>query len=269
MIAPQQFELPGTSRAMPVPKAVHCRYFWTTPEVKILREHYQSGGIAACMKLLPGRSEPAIYNKAQALGLQTKAKAPRRGAPYPLCPVIDAEITRIYLAGVKRGDLPRLAVQLVRPCWWIKRRAQNLGLATPRIRPEDWTPAEVDILEEHAHRSTLAIARRLRQAGYQRSCTAIAVQISRRGFDRTDPDNWTARQLAILCGVTPNVVCRWIDSHGLPAKRRGTQRTEAQGGDQWWISRARLKRWMADKAQMIDLRRVDKYWFFDLVFGRK
>jgi hypothetical protein len=263
---PLQGDLPGMRRQKPEPK-VNGRTFWTTPEVAILRAHYSQLGAPGLRAQLPRRSDASIYNKANELGLAQPPKKPRRLNSYPHCPLIDAEITSAYLAGLRRGEVQKLAERYDRPRWWIKRRAGELGMATQRIMPPDWTDAELDILQDYAHLTLPAICRRLRRAGYQRSVNAIAIKIQRSGYDRTDPDHWSARQLAGLFGVTPWVVGRWIDDNGLPAKRRGTQRTEAQGGDQYWIARAPLRRWIADKAQLIDLRRVDKFWFFDLVFG--
>lgn len=255
----QQLDLPTTRRrAQPAPIT---KREWTCPEIAILRHHYPIGGVQACRALLPQRSEVAIGVKAHREGLGQPLEKPRRRAPYESTDALDAEITRIYREGIKRGQMQRFAEQHRRPAWWIKIRAAKLGVSTPRVRPLDWSKEELDIVEANAHRCSATIARRLRSAGYQRTIVAISVIISRRQFDRTDPNRWSANHLATLFGVDPSVVRRWIERHALPAKR-------APGiGTAQIIERAQLKRWLADKAQLIDLRRVDKYWFFDLVFG--
>lgn len=89
----------------------------------------------------------------------------------------------------------------------------------------------------------------------------------RLGCDTADPDHFTAGQLAVLLGVDGKTVTRWIKVENLPGKKRGTARTEAQGGDMWWIARKNLKTWIGSHAQLIDLRKVDRFWFIDFAFG--
>ena len=71
-----------------------------------------------------------------------------------------------------------------------------------------------------------------------------------------------------MFGVDGKTVTRWIACEDLPARRRGTARTAAQGGDEWEIERRKLRAWIRDHAQLVDLRKVDRYWFIDLAFGR-
>ncbi|UYO55191.1 hypothetical protein [Rhodopseudomonas palustris] len=54
---------------------------WTDAEDAVLREHYRSGGVAACAALLSGRSQNSIYARADVLGLsRSQAPALRRSA---------------------------------------------------------------------------------------------------------------------------------------------------------------------------------------------
>lgn len=46
------------------------RQEWIEPELRILRQHYRSGGPRRCAELLPWRSESAIVGRARRLGLQ-------------------------------------------------------------------------------------------------------------------------------------------------------------------------------------------------------
>lgn len=67
-------------------------------------------------------------------------------------------------------------------------------------------------------------------------------------------------------GVDAKVVTGWITKGWLKAQRRGTDRTEAQGGDQWWIHRRDVRTFIIQNAAAVDLRKiVDKEWFVDLL----
>lgn len=245
------------------------RYYWSTAEERTLREHYGApGGPARCAELL-GRSVLAVYAHAQKLGLRGVHYVPSgRGARrYRLEPWIDAEIRRVYLERPSRDAIRTLAARVCRPRWWVIKRAIALGLTVPRFKEPAWSAKEIELLRALAHHLPEVIARKFRKAGYRRSPSAIVVQRKRLQLDLRDPDHFTGRQLAALMGVDEITVRRWIRHEGLPADRRGTKRVAAQGGDMYWISRRDLRGWIARHAQLIDLRKVDRFWFIDLAFG--
>lgn len=108
------------------------------------------------------------------------------------------------------------------------------------------------------------------EAGFERSDTACVVRMKRLGIARggDGSDAWSATALAKLMGVDSSTVTkRWIALEGLPAKKRGTERTAVQGGDEWLITRSGLRTWLKDHAQCIDLRKVDKFFFWSVVFN--
>jgi len=51
----------------------------------------------------------------------------------------------------------------------------------------------------------------------------------------------------------------------LRATRRGTDRTEAQGSDTYWITHPAVRDFVLRYPDEIDLARVEKIWFVDLV----
>jgi hypothetical protein len=51
----------------------------------------------------------------------------------------------------------------------------------------------------------------------------------------------------------------------LHATRRGTDRTEAQGGDSYWITHKAVRDFVLRCPDEIDLAKVEKMWFLDLV----
>lgn len=242
------------------------RYFWTTAEEQILREHYPRGGLTACLPLLPNRSHAAIYVHAHSLGLHYKpAQAGRPRQKYFLDTFIETAIRDVYENHPEKNAVNDLARRWGRPRWWIARQARNLGLVVPRLKEPPWSPQEDALLHEIAHRHPEAIARAFRARGWRRSATAIVVRRKRLELDTTDPDHYTANTLARLMGVDAKVVTYWIGVYGLPAVRRGTERLPQQGGDQWWIARIALRRWIGANPERIDLRKVDRLWFIELL----
>lgn len=239
---------------------------WTGREEMILKRVYPAGGLQAAREALPDRSVSAIYQRAGVLQLRSPHK--RTGVPrqrYQTSEFIDAAIRRAYQVTPDKGTVARLAQTLMRPRWWVSKRATKLGLVVPRFKESPWTPAELDIVQAHAHRSPATLRRTLQRHGFTRTETAIVVKLKRLGADRTDPDHYTATGLADLMGVDVKTVTRWIETLGLVARRRGTDRTEQQGGDQWWIHRRDVRQFIIDNAAAVDLRKVDRTWFIDLL----
>ncbi|MBA4751449.1 MAG: hypothetical protein H2055_04365 [Sphingopyxis sp.] len=244
-----------------------ARRFWTTREEKLLREYYPQGGVGASLVHLPGRSAAAIYNHAAVLDLQAPAtqKQDLRRQRWKSSEQIDAVIRRIYQRTPGKGDIKDLAFAVGRPRWWVTKRATRLGLVTPRFKEPAWTDVERDIVRDNFHRSPKSIQRMLKRAGYERTETAIMVMGKRLGATREDPLHLTARGLADLMGVDPTTVAGWISRGLLKAKRRGTGRCSAQGGDQHRIHLRDVRSFIIDNAATVDIRKVDKFWFIDLV----
>jgi len=244
------------------------RYYWTTKEVAIIKEHYPSGGVASCAPLLPRRTVKAIQQQARLQGVYFGDNKPRPRQLWTTTDQIDRAIAAAYARPADRSSIKRLAANLGRPYWWIKKRAMILGLANARIadnREPLWSEAEIALLEKHACKVPDVIARIFKANGFSRSATAIVVKRQRLGCDTVDVDHYTATQLAVEFGVDSHVIARWIDRGWLKADRRGTGRVEAQGGDQWWIKRRHVRDFVAESAAIVDLRKVNKIWFIDLL----
>ncbi len=235
---------------------------WTAADEALLREHYAKGGLHAALRVLPGRSRGAIYARAERLGVRGPRFIPRAKGPlkYETSEAIDAEVRRVYEGGPSRKDVLALARKLMRPADWIYRRAGKLGLVTPRFKQPEWSPAELALLEKHAHKSVRQIQRVFYRAGSHRTENAIAIRLQREGFERQRADAWSGNQLAKLMGVSSNTVARWVRDEGLTATRMGSERIH----DAYVIRRTALRRWIASHAQHVDLRKVDRYWFIDL-----
>jgi hypothetical protein len=241
-----------------------ARRFWTGREEKILRTHYAAGGVEACLPLLPGRTAKSIYQRAGQLGLKTP-----RSVEWPKYERhttnehIDAAIRRVYQRAPEKGDIQRLAVAVQRPRAWVSKRAVALGLVVPRFKAPPWSAEENQILADRAGQHFRTIRAALSRAGFQRTETAISVQSKRLRISREthDPDVYTARTLAEMFGIDSHAVTAWVEKGWLRAKKG-----EGVTG-KWLIRRKDVRAFVVENAAAIDIRKVDKFWFVDLLAG--
>ncbi|TAM99324.1 MAG: hypothetical protein EPN45_16195 [Rhizobiaceae bacterium] len=239
--------------------------FWTGREEKILRATYPGGGVSACLAALPGRSASSIYQRAAVLGLRVSGRGGniRERQRWTSSEPIDALIRRTYQKTPSKGDISTCAATCGRPRWWVSKRAQTLGLVTPRFKEPPWTDAEIELVTENAHRSPVTLQRMLQRRGFSRTATAITVKLKRLHADRTDPHHLNANQLATVMGVDRKTVGQWISKGWLIARRRQASSLD----DFWWIHRKDIARFITDNVAVIDIRKVDKFWFVDLLAG--
>lgn len=246
------------------------RRFWTTREEKILRENYSSLGLADCLNLLPGRSASAIYSRANQLDIRKKSARDRdfRTEKWTSTDQIDAVIRRVYQGNPTKGMVLNCARILGRPRWWVSKRAVKLGLVVPRFKEPTWSDNEIEYVAENAHKSASALRRGLKARGFARSETAILVKLKRIGIPtgrNADTDHYTANQLSLLFGVDGHAVTTWIKRGWLKATKRGTARTERQGGDENKVHRKAVRAFIIDNVALIDFRKVDKFWVVDIL----
>ena len=150
---------------------------------------------------------------------------------YCFTPAIDEEIRRayyLYLEYNNRQAIAECARQLHVPRWLINRRAAVLGLA--RIKEPAWNVDEVAMLERWGHLTDAVIQRKLKVAGFQRSINAIHLKMKRLRI-KQNLDGYSAHALATAFGVDGHKITYWINRKMLMATRRGTARSECQGGD--------------------------------------
>ncbi|MER9901631.1 hypothetical protein [Mesorhizobium sp. M0130] len=240
--------------------------FWTGREEKLLRAHYPAGGVTACLAALPGRTASSIYQRAAVLGLRVpgaNGKVNERQA-WASSDAIDAIIRRAYQKTPSKNDVQACAVTCGRPRWWVSKRAAKLGLVTPRFKQAPWCEAELDLIGDNAHKAPATLRRLLKAKGFDRTETAIIVKLKRLGADRTDPHHLNANQLADVMGVDRKTIAAWIAKGWLRATRREATATD----DFWWIHRRDIRRFVIDNVAAVDLRKVEKFWFVDLLAER-
>lgn len=246
---------------------------WSPQEDQVLRTHWTVGGYEAVRDLLPRRSYSAIVTRASTLRVKAPAHVRRKPRKYRTSEHIDRMIRDGYLAANgDRNEIRRLAERVGRPRWWVSRRALDLGLRQPTKKEPPWTDAELELLESLAHHAVDVIRRKMAAKGYRRSAVAIAVKVKREGIGLRESRElagiYSATSLARLLGVDSKTITRWIEVEGLPATKAGTARSDIQGGDEWRIKAKTLRTWIGDHAARIDLRKVHRDWFIDLMMGR-
>lgn len=239
---------------------------WRTHEVAILKQHYAlHDGVRLCQQALPHRTSAAIYRKAREAGLAASNRGTlgkrfaRRWHPSE---EIDTLIREGYAHASQRGDIGRIAAKIGRPPWWVQVRAAELGVNKGLLRIKPWTAPEIEILEQMASARPLTIAAKLRAAGFDRTATAVVVQLKRRSIDTHDPDTWQARDLAQLMGVADSTVRKWCNNNGLKHKQPSGPTGHL------YITRRNLIAWLkAGNGMRVDLRKVDRHFFLELAFG--
>lgn len=192
----------------------------------------------------------------------------RKPVKWQITPLIHEQIRRVYLQGTGNNEVNRLAASLGLPRWKISRYAQRQGWLAVQRKEPDWIPREIKILETHAHLVPERIQHYLKKEGFARSLTAIVLKRKRLNFLQ-NLKGQSATSLAVCFGVDMKTVQRWILQGRLQAKKRGTARTPRQGGDMWFIMDRDIRDFILTYPEFIDLRKVDKFWFIDLLAGKR
>lgn len=102
-------------------------------------------------------------------------------------------------------------------------RALQLGCMQAITRQGDWSEAEDEILEKHAHKDVRAIQALLKRHGYSR--TLVAIQLRRKrelgGYRlaKVDAGVYSANQAGEIIGASSRCITRHIEAGRLKAKR--------------------------------------------------
>jgi hypothetical protein len=239
--------------------------YWTDEEIAILRERFPVGGYKACAPLLPERNNGAIYTKAHALGL----KGPKSGGPYRRIEVPDDVDDRIKTGwsafSGKKGEVAELAHKLGVPRHWLTVRATKLGLVQPFHKEPPWTAAELQLLKSTPLHDLQAAAKVFRTHGFSRSPTAINIKAKKAQISRRYSATLSATAAAKILGIDSKAITSCCIDGSLKATKRETRRLVQQGGHPWSIERADLRQYVIDNLYRIDLRKVDKFAFVDLL----
>lgn len=246
----------------------HDRRYWTEAEHEVLRRHFPDGGAAACLvHLPPHRTTTTVYQQAHKLGLRSNNPG---GGPKTRLDIPDDVDERIRAAWPDlqgRGAVSGLADRLGVPRWWLTKRATKLGLTVVHRKEPQWTAAEDRLMHAVPLHSPDVAARIFREHGFSRTPTAIVVRAKRLKLSRRTHSCLSGTQAARILGMDNKTVTQWCVLGELKARRRGTKRLPQQGGDVWDIEAGELRAFVIDNLARLDIRKVDKFAFVDLLVG--
>lgn len=190
-----------------------------------------------------------------------------------LTPEQEAIIKTIWGGPPKtRGELMALRAQ-----WLPKLRpleakqayhyALRRGWVTPTLDARRWTTEEDALLERYSHLSVSALARCFKRHGFSRSQTALmrrrqellggAVQA------RADNGYYSGQQAGELLGMSGKMISYVIRAGHLKATHSDLNTLT---GPMWRITAKDLRAFALEHARYLDLSKVDKYAFLDLLF---
>jgi hypothetical protein len=246
-------------------KPRHAR-FWSDAELAIMRQYFPKGGASAVMAKLPQRSRTAIYGLAHKLGLSAPGHRPgTKHARYELTAGLEARIRETWPSLAAKGATAKFAEQIDRPRWWLEKQAVKLGLSTLQRKEPPWTPAEDALMAKVPLHAPAKCSEIFREHGFSRTPTAIVVRSKRLGLKRRYKETLSGTSLAVILGVDNKTTTQWCVAGLLKATRRPSQRLPQQGGAPWSITRADARQFVIDNIASIDIRKVDKVLFVDLL----
>lgn len=244
--------------------------YWTKAEDDIIREHYAKGGYGACLPHLgKHRDRKAIYRRANLL----QVPAPRGGGSGKQRIVapegFDDKIRAFYQSGdgKKKGECNAFADAHNLPRWWVTKQAIRLGLVIAHRKEPPWTAAEDQLMRSVPLHDPNRCAEIFREHGFARSPTAIVVRCKRLDLSRRYRETLSANAISRILGVDSKYVTAEIIAGELAATKRETKRTIQQGGHPWSVTPADLRSYILKRLDRIDLRKVEKFAFIQIVAG--
>lgn len=239
--------------------------FWTDAEIQIVRENFSKrGGVDACVRQLPNRHRGTIYQMAHKLGLRAHAQ-PAERRHIECTPELEARIRARWPALIAKGATTAFAVELDVPKHWLVKHATRLGLTVQQRKEAPWTAAEDELMKKVPLHSPEAAAQMFRARGFNRTATAIVVRAKRLNLSRRYKETLSATAAARILGIDNKSVTRLCIDGTLAADKRETRRLPQQGGHPWSIRPAALRQYIIDHLASIDIRKVDKVAFVDLL----
>ncbi len=242
----------------------HSKRFWTEAEIDVVRQHFGQHGAAHCASRLPGRSMTAVYQQALKMGLsrgQQQAPKVRVGTS------LDETIRARWPLLQGRGAVEALASELGVRRHTVTKRAIALGPTVLQRKEPPWTAVEEALLLKAPLNDLQAAVKFFAAYGFRRSPTSIAVRCSRLKVSRRRQDVFSATTASKVLGVSATTIASWCVANLLSAEHSSTRRLPQQGGDTWTITRPELRRFIIDQLDRIDIRKVDKHAFVELLIG--
>jgi hypothetical protein len=183
-------------------------------------------------------------------------------AKYIFTPEMDKELLHTY--SINTDNKPRL-INLARkfkmPRWALYQRALKIGAVKSAHQKRPWEDDEVRILEKYARYEPLTIKKRLEKAGYHRSIASIVLKRKRMRL-LSNLEGVSACMCAEFLGVDLHWVLNYIRQGLLKAEMI---RQDREGKANYFIREKDLRKFIVNNPDLVDLRKVEKYYFIELV----
>ncbi len=183
-------------------------------------------------------------------------------AKYFFTSEMDKEI--LYTYSINTDSKPRvinLARKFNMPRWAIYQRALKIGAVQSCHQKKSWAEEEIRILEKNARYAPLTIKNKLAKAGFQRSMASIVLKRKRMRL-LSNLKGMSACLCAEFLGVDLHWVLNHISSGSLKAE---VIRRDREGKSNYYIKEKSLRKFIITNPDLIDLRKVEKYYFIELV----
>jgi len=183
-------------------------------------------------------------------------------AKYKFTSEMDREIQYTY--SINTDSKPRvinLARKYNMPRWAIYQRALKIGAVQSCHQKKPWSKEEIRILKQYARYQPQTIRNKLQKAGFQRSISSIVLKRKRMRLLSN-----LKGMSACLCADFLGVDLHWV----LNYTRQGLLKAEVirrdrEGKTNYFIREKELRNFIIDNPELIDLRKVEKYYFIELV----
>lgn len=183
-------------------------------------------------------------------------------AKYIFTSEMDKEIELTY--SINTDSKPRvinLAIKFNMPRWAIYQRALKIGAVNSSHQKRPWENEEIKILEKNAQYAPLTIKKKLARAGFQRSIASIVLKRKRMRL-LSNLEGVSACLCAEFLGVDLHWVLTHINTGSLKAE---VIRRDSEGKANYFIRENDLRSFIIHNPALIDLRKVEKYYFIELV----
>jgi hypothetical protein len=183
-------------------------------------------------------------------------------AKYIFTPDMDKEV--LYTYAINTDSSPRvinLAKKFNMPRWAIYQRALKIEAIQACRQKRPWKDEEVNILEKYARCEPQTIRKKLAKAGCERSIASIVLKRKRMRF-LSNLKGMSACLCAEFLGVDLHWVLNHIDTGSLKAQ---VIRRDREGKANYFIREKDLRKFIIFNPGLIDLRKVEKYYFIELV----
>jgi hypothetical protein len=183
-------------------------------------------------------------------------------AKYLFTSEMDREL--LYTYSINTDSKPRLinlAGKFNMPRWALYQRAVKIGAVKSSHQRKKWKAEEIKILEKNSQYAPQTIKKRLEKAGFQRSMASIVLKRKRMRF-LSNLQGMSACLCAEFLGVDVHWVLKYIRSGLLNVE---IIRQDRQGKANYYIREKNLRKFIISNPELIDLRKVEKYYFIELV----